>query len=115
MANLIRRAAEKIRAQNARISAIHKREKEGEAEALGSGLALGGAAAAAAIDKKWGEGGVHKIADTVPTNAAVGLAALGAGLFVKKLPYRKPIAMAGLGFACGALYRYAYDNLDFSE
>jgi hypothetical protein len=116
MANLARRAADEIKKKNEALKRIRENNKAEEQQLIGGVGALGGAVAAALVDKKWGEGGEQaKIADFLPINAGAGVVLAGAAVAMKKLPFRLPIGMFGLGLACASAYRFTFDNVNFES
>jgi hypothetical protein len=85
---------------------------------LWGGLAaVVGVLGAAAVDKKFGEGGAQaEYMDVIPANLANGGALVGVALGMKSLgKARLPLGMLGLGSALGSLYRYGFDNFEFTE
>jgi hypothetical protein len=91
-----------------RIREAHKAEEAILMTGLGQ---VGGAVGAGFLDAKFGKDGKpHEIAG-LPTNAVVGLAMAVPALLIKKLPFRAPVAAAGLSQASAAAYRYIIDNV----
>ncbi len=114
MANLMRRAADEIKKKNDQLKRIRDNNKAEEQQMIGGVGALAGAAGAALIDKKFGEGGEQaKVAEFIPINAAAGGALAAAAVAWKKMPMRLPIGMLGLGMACASVYRFTFDNVNF--
>jgi hypothetical protein len=114
MANLMRRAAEEIKKKNDALKRIRDGNKAEEQMLVGGLGAIGGAVAAALVDKKFGEGGEPaKLADFLPINAGAGLAICGTAIAWKKMPMRGPIGMVGLGMACASAYRFTLDSVNF--
>jgi hypothetical protein len=113
----MRRAADQLKAQNAKLQRIRENNRAEENMMWGGLAAAIGVLGAAAVDKKFGEGGAQaEYFDVVPANLANGGVLVATALGVKSLgKARIPLGMLGLGSALGSLYRFGFDNFDFSE
>lgn len=115
-ASAITKAKQELIRLNNRAKEVRKKQKE-EARQLTNGFSvLGGAAAAAIIDEKFGGNeGTAKIEKIggVPTNAVIGGAAVATAVFAKKMPMREELAFGGLGMAAVSVYQLVREHVDF--
>ena len=113
--SIVTRAKKELIRQRDRAKALKERHRA-EAAAVQQGASvLVGAALAALVDEKFAaQGSVVAEVHGVPTNALVGLGAVGAAALVKGMPFRAELAAAGLGAGSTALYQFLRDNVDFS-
>lgn len=113
-ASLVTRAKNELVSLRDRAKRADIRRKEESAEVTRSVSVLAGAALAALVDEKFAsEGEDTATVGKIPTNALIGLGAVGAAAMVKTLPYRREIASAGLGMASIAVYQLVRDNVEF--
>lgn len=111
--SIITRAKAELERQRDRAKALKKEHQE-EVSAMTQGAAvLTGAALAALVDKKFGEGGAPAEVGSVPYSAIGGGVAVVGAVLAKGMPFRRELAAAGLGSAATALYRLVYDNVEF--
>lgn len=112
--SIVTRAKKELIRQRDRAKALKEKHKA-EAAAVQQGASvLVGAALAALVDEKFAAAGSVAEVHGVPTNALVGLGAVGAAALVKGMPFRAELAAAGLGAGSTALYQLIRENVDFS-
>jgi hypothetical protein len=110
---LYRRAAERLEQTNRALRNMRERNKTEMAQVRSGVGVLAGAAAAALIDEKWGEGQTAKVAG-VPVAAGVGALLVGSAVAFD-LPYRQELGAGGLGMLSVSLYQYIRDSIEFEE
>lgn len=105
---------ELIRLNDKRKAMESRRKQESKTVTQGASV-LVGAAAAALVDEKFGDGGAPAEVKGIPTNAIVGGALVAGSALVKSLPFRGELAGAGLGMASAALYNLVRENVNFDS
>lgn len=113
--SLVSKARKEIISLRDRSKRLAQRRKEEAQEVTRGAATLAGAALAALIDEKMGEGGEVAEIGNIPTNAIVGGATVAAAALVKGMPFRKELASAGLGMASVSVYQLVRDNVDFES
>lgn len=113
MASAITRARKELQKLNNRRRNDAAKRREERAQTTQAVGVLAGAAAAALVDEKFGEGGDVAEVFNVPTNAVVGAGAVVAAATVRALPFRREIGAVGLGMASTSLYQLIRENVDF--
>lgn len=111
----MRRAAKELENKNNQIKRARLANKDKETALVGGLSTVGGAAAAAWIDSKYGDGNRAEIKG-IPTNAAVGAGLLTVAMIGgPKLPGSAILGHAGLGMVSAVTYSMLLEKFEEGE
>ncbi len=110
------RAAKEIQKKNAALARVRAAKRDELKTATQMASSFVGAAGAALIDSKYGDGQKPAELAGVPTNSLAASAGLAvAFLAPKSMPGRDVIGFAAVGMGNAALYRFVFEKLEERE